>query len=124
MADNIIRLNCQQYRTVQRLVHDCCNYEHGNCLALDNGWEPCVCVQSISFSLICKWFRAAVLPDDKGLCAALLQRGQARPCAECGTMFVPRSNRGKYCAKCAAIVRRRQKAASERERRRRGHLEF
>ncbi len=123
MADNIIRLNYQQYRAVQRLVHDCCNYEHGNCLALDNGWEPCVCVQSVSFSLTCKWFRVAVLPNDKGLCAALLQRGRARPCAECGTMFVPRSNRGKYCVECAVIVRRRKKAASERERRRRGHLE-
>ena len=84
---------------------------------------PCVCVQSITYSLVCKWFRAAVLPTDKGLCAALLHRGQARPCAECGAMFVPRSNRGKYCDECAANVRRRKKAASERERRRRGHLE-
>lgn len=104
-------------------VHDCCNYDGGNCLALDDGWEPCVCVQSITYSLVCKWFRAAVLPTDKGLCAALLHRGQARPCAECGAMFVPRSNRGKYCDECAANVRRRKKAASERERRRRGHLE-
>ena len=44
MADNIIRLDYQQYRAIRRLVHDCCNYDHGNCLALDNGWEPCVCV--------------------------------------------------------------------------------
>ncbi len=123
MADNIIRLDYQQHRAVRRLVHGCCNYDHGNCLALDNGWEPCACVQSISSSLICKWFRAAVLPNDKGLCAALFHQGRARPCVECGAMFVPRSNRGKYCDECAAIVRRRKKAASERERRRRGHLE-
>ena len=120
---DIPRLTYQQYRAVRRLVHECCNYDGGNCLALDNGWEPCVCVQSITYSLVCKWFRAAVLPTDKGLCAALLHRGQARPCAECGAMFVPRSNRGKYCDECAANVRRRKKAASERERRRRGHLE-
>lgn len=120
---DIPRLTYQQYRAVRRLVHDCCNYDGGNCLALDDGWEPCVCVQSISYSLVCKWFRAAVLPTDKGLWAALLHRGRARPCAECGTMFVPRSNRGKYCDECAAIVRREKKAASERERRRRGHLE-
>ena len=31
---------------------------------------------------------------DKGLCAVLFHQGQARPCAECGTMFVSRSNRG------------------------------
>ena len=84
--NGIPRLTYQQYRAVRRLVHDCCNYDGGNCLALDDGWEPCVCVQSITYSLVCKWFRAAVLPTDKGLCAALLHRGQARPCAECGAM--------------------------------------
>ena len=60
MTDNIIRLDYQQYRTVRRLVHECCNYQDGNCLLLDNG-EECVCPQSISYSLVCKWFRAAVL---------------------------------------------------------------
>ena len=28
----------------------------GNCLLLDNG-EECICPQSITYSLICKWFR-------------------------------------------------------------------
>ena len=120
---DISRLTYQQYRAVRRLVHDCCNFDGGNCLALDDGWETCVCVQSISYSLVCKWFRAAVLPADKGLCAALFYRGRARLCAECGTMFVPRSNRGKYCDECAAIVGREKKAAGERKRRSRGHLE-
>ena len=123
MADNIIRLDYQQHRAVCRLVHECCNYDGGNCLRLDDG-EKCICPQGISYSLICKWFRAAVLPTDRGLCAALLHQERARSCVECGTMFVPRSNRGKYCDKCAAIVRRRKKAASERERRRRGHLDI
>ena len=49
-----------QYRRARRLVHECCNYDGGNCLALDDGAE-CVCVQSISYSLLCHWFRAAVL---------------------------------------------------------------
>ena len=49
-----------QYRAARRLVHECCNYDNGNCILLDNG-EPCVCVQSISYSLICRWFRIAVL---------------------------------------------------------------
>ena len=49
---NIPRLTYQQYRAVRRLVHECCNYDGGNCLALDDGWEPCVCVQSISYSLV------------------------------------------------------------------------
>ncbi len=72
--NGIPRLNYQQYRAVRRLVHGCCNYHHGNCIALGNRWEPCVCVQSISFSLICKLFRASVLPNDKGLCATLFHR--------------------------------------------------
>ena len=41
------------------------NYDGGNCLLLDDG-EPCVCVQSISLSLMCRWFRVAVLPLDGG----------------------------------------------------------
>ena len=64
--NGIPRLTYRQYRAVRRLVHDCCNYDGGNCLALDDGWEPCICVQSISYSLVCKWFRTAVLPTDKG----------------------------------------------------------
>ena len=61
MTDNAVRLTYPQYRAVRRLVHDCCNYDGGNCLLLDDG-EECVCPQSISYSLICRWFRAAVLP--------------------------------------------------------------
>ena len=121
--DKLPRMDESQFRRVKKLIRRlCANCEGGNCLLLDDG-DPCTCPQMISNTLICKYFRAAVLPTDKGLCAALLHRGQARPCAECGTIFVPRSNCGKYCDECAAIVRRRKKAANERERRRRGHLE-
>lgn len=48
----------------------CCNYDKGNCLALE-GDEPSQCVQMWSFSLICKWFHFAVLPNDWGLCCAI-----------------------------------------------------
>ena len=63
-------MDYRQYRAACRLVHECCNYDNGNCILLDNG-EPCVCVQSISYSLICRWFIAAVLPLDGKLEAAL-----------------------------------------------------
>ena len=62
----IPHMNYQQYRTARRLVHSCCNYDSGYCLLLDNG-EECICPQSITYSLICKWFRAAVLPLDEVL---------------------------------------------------------
>lgn len=113
----IPRLTYQQFRTVQRLVHECCNNVEGNCLLLDNGWEPCVCVQSISRSLICKYFRAAVLPLERELEAILLHRRECKQCCQCGALFLPGSNRAKYCPDCAAKVHRRQKAESERRRR-------
>ena len=117
-------MTCQQFRTVQRLVHECCNNDDGNCLLLDNGWEPCVCVQSISSSLICKYFRAAVLPLDRGLDAAVFHRKESKRCCLCGAVFLPGSNRAKYCPNCAVEVHRRQKAESERRRRaERGQLE-
>ncbi len=107
MTADIPRLNYQQYRTVKRLVHLCCNYDGGNCLALDDG-GPCVCPQSISYSLICRWFRAAVLPLDNDLFVALLHKGRIKNCSKCGKPFVPRSNRGKYCPDCADQERRRK----------------
>ena len=45
-------MDYRQYRRARRLVHECCNYIDGNCIALDDG-EECVCVQSISYSLLC-----------------------------------------------------------------------
>ena len=36
-------MDYRQYRKVRRLVHECCNYNGGNCIALDDG-EECVCV--------------------------------------------------------------------------------
>lgn len=114
---NIPRMNHRQYRRMQGLVHLCCNYDHGNCLALDNGWDSCVCTQRITYSLSCKWFRAAVLPQDPQLEAELLHRIDKKKCAICGSPFVPKSNRAKYCPDCAAKVQRRQKTESERRRR-------
>ena len=63
MSDKLPRMDYRQHRRARRLVHECCNYDGGNCLLLDDG-EPCVCVQSISLSLMCRWFRVAVLPLD------------------------------------------------------------
>ena len=62
------RMNYPQYRKARKLVRECCNYCDGNCLLLDDG-EECVCVQSISYSLLCaggsgllssRWMRPCV----------------------------------------------------------------
>ena len=109
-------MDYQQHRAARRLVHECCNYDNGNCILLDNG-EPCVCVQSISYSLICRWFRIAVLPLDGKLEAALLHRADRKRCTECGGYFLPKSNRGKYCPDCAGRMKRIRAAQRKRKQR-------
>ncbi len=86
-------MDYRQYRRARRLVHECCNYDGGNCIALDDG-EECVCVQSISYSLLCRWFRIAVLPLDRELETALFHRLDAKRCAVCGALFTPRAGKG------------------------------
>ena len=41
----------------------------------------CIRDRSISYSLLCRWFRAAVLPLDKELETALFHRLDAKRCA-------------------------------------------
>ena len=53
VASPIPHMTYRQYRTARRLVHECCNYDCGNCLLLDNG-EECICPQSITYSLVCR----------------------------------------------------------------------
>ena len=113
-------MDYRQYRRVRRLVHECCNYIDGNCIALDDG-EECVCVQSISYSLLCRWFRAAVLPQDKELETALFHRLDAKRCAVCGALFTPGSNRAKYCPECAGCMKRIKAAQRKRKQRAKCH---
>ncbi|MFR4153049.1 MAG: cysteine-rich VLP protein [Ruminococcus sp.] len=91
------------------------------CLPLDDG-EGCVCVQTISYSLLCKYFRRVVLPAYKVLCADIY-RQRTRTCERCGKPFAPSSNRQKYCLECGCSIRHKQKADSARRRRLRKSLE-
>ena len=51
--DEIKRLTPAQRARCNRLIRRlCANYDGGNCLPLDDG-EGCVCVQTISYSLLC-----------------------------------------------------------------------
>ena len=115
----MIRLDEKQYRAVKKMTRaECANNDGGNCLLLDDG-ETCVCVQSISYSLICRYFREAVLPADRQLYAEITRDKEIelKRCAVCKSRFAAGSNRAKYCPDCAAKIRRRQKAESERKRR-------
>lgn len=109
-------MNENQLRRVRRLIRKrCCNYNDGDCLLFD--WPECsVCPQWISYSLLCKWFHYAVLPNDKELESEILGPKPTRYCKVCGApLFQARKNR-KYCERCAVLVRREKEAKRQRER--------
>ena len=111
------RMTPAQRKQANALIRrECSYYDNGNCIALDDG-DTCACPQSISFSVCCKWFRWAVLPLAGPLEAEIYRDRDLKRCAVCGGVFVPTSNRAKYCPNCAARVHRRQKTESERKRR-------
>jgi len=111
------RLTPPQCRKANALVRrECCNYDGGNCLLLDDG-ETCVCPQSISYSLLCKWFRAAVLPLDRELTAELFMPEDKRHCNVCGVSFASASNSVKYCPDCRKRIIRKQAAERKRKQR-------
>ena len=121
MPENLIFLSPQERIRCRRLIRRlCANYDGGNCLLLDDG-DTHPCPQCISFWLLCRYFREAVLPAEPEL-EAELYRVPVRTCTNCGRIFRPRSNRQKYCCECAALIHRRQKTAGERKRRRSGPL--
>lgn len=106
-----------QASKIRSLVRKCCcNFNQGNCLLLDNGYEPRPCPQLITRSLICKWFREAVLPDDMQTHDEIILLQNAKICTECGARFIPGSNRARYCPDCAQRVRRAKEAKRQRER--------
>src|SRR5699024_6860527 len=115
--NSLYRMTPAQRKQANALIRrECCNCEDGNCIVLDDG-DACTCPQTISFSVCCKWFRWAVLPLDGTLEAEIFRDKDLKRCAVCGGVFVPKSNRAKYCPGCAARVHRRQKTESERKRR-------
>ena len=114
---SLYRMTPAQRKQAASLIRrECCCCEGGNCIVLDDG-DTHTCPQTISFSVCCKWFRWAVLPLDGTLEAEIFRDKELKRCAVCGRVFVPKSNRAKYCPDCAARVHRRQKTESERKRR-------
>ena len=113
------RMTTGQRNRANTLIRQQCSYfDCGHCLYLDRG-EAVACVQSISYSVNCKFFRHIVLESKEGatLKAELFQKDALRRCAVCKAAFSASSNSAKYCKKCAADVQRKQKAAYARKRR-------
>lgn len=75
----LFRLTPGHLRSVRGLTKRCCNFLAGECLLLDG-----VCPQYISHSLLCRWFRRAVLPQQPKLEQAILSLKKLRRCEVCG----------------------------------------
>ena len=102
-------LTAAQQRKVQTLVKNCCNYDGGSCLMMDDG----PCAQASSGVICCRWFRAAILEDPAHavLKAEIFQDSDTvKQCVICGESFVPKSNRTMYCRACAKKVRHKKEA--------------
>ena len=104
----------QRQKAVRLIRQICCNYDDGNCLLLDGA-----CVQSISYSVNCKFFRRVLLEDPAGqsLKAEIFRDDTTKRCNVCGRAFQSKSNNAKYCGDCAKEVQRKQKAAHARKKR-------
>ena len=88
---SLYRMTPVQRKRANALIHrECCSYDNGNCLEQDDG-DAHNCTQSISYSVCCKWFRRAVLPQDKPLEAEIFRDKDLKRCAVCGKPYVPKS---------------------------------
>ncbi len=112
-------LTAEQLKKVKTLVRrDCCNYNGGNCILLDDGDEH-PCPQLNSLHLICNWFKDAVLPLNAALVAEICapDKDSTKKCTTCGKSFLSQSNSAKYCPKCAVKVRKNKQAEYARKKR-------
>ena len=107
---DLIRMDDNQLKKVKALIRkECANYINGDCLLLEWNFEPCRCPQMISKSLVCKWFRNAVLPLNTKLLAELSpDAAHKKSCAVCGNKFISGSNRARYCSECAVRIKRQK----------------
>ena len=62
MNGNIPRMDYRQYRAARRLVHECCNYDSGNCLLLEDGEPLRVCTEYQLFAALPLVYRRCPAP--------------------------------------------------------------
>lgn len=107
----MIKVTDKQLKEMKKNIKSgCCNYDNGQCIVLD-----CECPQMITTSLCCKWYREAVLPDNKLLYADIYKSDDVSKCKMCGNKFVKTGNRQQYCPECAKKNRTAKKHQYNRE---------
>ena len=115
----MIRLDEKQYRAVKKMTRAACaNNDCGNCLLLDGRGNLRLCAEYQLFAAMPLFPRSGITRRQAAL-RTITRSGETdlKRCAVCGSTFAAGSNRAKYCPDCAAKIRRRQKAQSERNRR-------
>ena len=103
------RMSANQARQIRKMVRTlCANCDGKTCLLLDDGTP---CPQLITSSLICKYFRAAVLPENIALNIALLSSsdGMLKRCRECRNLFIAPKHNTLFCPSCARNRTKRSK---------------
>ena len=117
-SEPILRLTSGQHaKVVRQIRRKCANFdrENGYCLPLDD-----LCPQTLTLSLLCRYYRAAVLPDDPALEAEIRKTGQR--CQICGAWYSPKGRNAKYCPSCA--VEQRRALDRQRKRKKANHSAF
>lgn len=97
------RVSDKDFRAVKKEIKNCCNYDSGTCLVLD-----CDCPQMITQSISCRWFRDAVLPDNKELYNLIYNRDKLATC-KCGKKYMKTGNRQTMCPECSKERRRKKR---------------
>lgn len=116
-------LNREQMKRVTSIIKkECCNYDSGDCVLLDNG-KCHKCTQIGDSSIDCNWFKDAVLPLDQVLENSIKKQitdsgvKVTKRCSVCNKAFIPKSNKAKYCEKCLISVTKKQNSERQRKRR-------
>ena len=109
MSDRI-RMNEDQFGRAKRLIRkNCCNFSRGNCLCLDNG-ESCACAQVITRTVVCNWFKEAILLLDEKLHSELMPAKVGKFCKACGKPVSSKNSNIRYCSKCAYEQKKKKEA--------------
>jgi hypothetical protein len=114
------------------IKNECCNYDSGNCVRLDNGFAH-KCFQASCETMCCDWFTEAVLPLNKELEASVSNKTQQstkkgksikdgteqrkKICGVCGKSFSARARNARFCAGCAEKRTKNSNTTSQRKRR-------
>ena len=111
MTSEILRMSEEQLARARKLIRrKCCNYDNGICLLFD--FIECnICPQWLTHSVLCTWFRDAVLPNDTSLKSELYRTLPAGYCKHCGKPF-PANGRKIYCSdRCRNASQKKDTAA-------------